>query len=68
MCFNGAATFQSRKGHVLVPRGTTIRSGFNGAATFQSRKGLLVAPGCVRLGEASMGPRPFSRGKDHLDC
>ena len=63
--FNGAATFQPRKARQCVWQARSVRACFNGAATFQSRKAgrrlrhTLPAP-------ASMGPRPFSRGKDAI--
>ena len=59
--FNGAATFQSRK----VLEDSVQRANdacFNGAATFQSRKDG-VRQGHAPESSASMGPRPFSRGK-----
>ena len=59
--FNGAATFRSRKD--AGPRnGRQPSTRFNGAATFRSRKGAHARPaGARRL--ASMGPRPFGRGR-----
>ncbi len=45
-------------------RQATSRSSFNGAATFQSRKARCSRGYVIgRLRRASMGPRPFSRGK-----
>jgi len=62
--FNGAATFQSRKAGTYPVRHTGDARRFNGAATFQSRKAAfrLASSSLPRL--ASMGPRPFSRGKE----
>ena len=59
--FNGAATFRSRK--VVTPTGGpgNPRS-FNGAATFRSRK-VHNARRLVLNFTASMGPRPFGRGR-----
>ena len=85
-CFNGAATFRSRKANVARTAATS-RSSFNGAATFRSRK---APPSMSTAGQsacfngaatfrsrkdepepepkdwrtpASMGPRPFGRGR-----
>ena len=60
--FNGAATFRSRKG-VDRRAAPSVCRGFNGAATFRSRKGprRLSKHGGRR--HASMGPRPFGRGR-----
>ena len=61
LSFNGAATFRSRKATSGIVSGV-YTDGFNGAATFRSRKGL-VAGQEPREGAASMGPRPFGRGR-----
>ena len=62
-CFNGAATFRSRKvRHAAIHRPTQA-NGFNGAATFRSRKGATFLRLASRGGAASMGPRPFGRGR-----
>ena len=39
------------------------RTRFNGASTFQSRKGVRRSCGRTDRVQASMGPRPFSRGR-----
>ena len=59
--FNGAATFRSRK-EGKACRTRLYRRRFNGAATFRSRKdgGRYHSPGNRA---ASMGPRPFGRGR-----
>ena len=62
-CFNGAATFQSRKA------AGRERSVADGSAMLQwgrdlsAAERLLAAPTCAGRLRASMGPRPFSRGK-----
>ena len=59
--FNGAATFRSRK---VEPADESRRIvlGFNGAATFRSRK-AFSARAALNATSASMGPRPFGRGR-----
>ena len=42
-------------------RSKTLR--FNGAATFRSRKAGLTDHVAVHVVRASMGPRPFGRGR-----
>ena len=65
-CFNGAATFQSRRldppcFRARLENRATVR--FNGAATFQSRRPRgMSSRRAVHKRPASMGPRPFSRG------
>ena len=63
--FNGAATFRSRKalGRAAAAAGG---GGFNGAATFRSRKAVGGVRGGRLAHSASMGPRPFGRGRDWL--
>ena len=62
--FNGAATFQPRKGLGTPTTPTHARTCFNGAATFQPRKARYFGPpGLVSAKDASMGPQPFGRGK-----
>ena len=61
-CFNGAATFRSRKGRGPLTWQTKWQS-FNGAATFRSRKSPAQAWQGGAVGRASMGPRPFGRGR-----
>ena len=88
-CFNGAATFRSRKGGSTcneIHQSTQLQWGrdlsvaegpqeysefyailrFNGAATFRSRKGSEEGLPHGRDRPASMGPRPFGRGRKHL--
>ena len=65
--FNGAATFRSRKDVGAIRLATQKVLGFNGAATFRSRKGRRVPQGGKRKGSASMGPRPFGRGRYTLN-
>ena len=62
-CFNGAATFRPRKvGLRFIGRGCA--PGFNGAATFRPRK-VGVSNRVKSYGNmASMGPRPFGRGRE----
>ena len=59
--FNGATAFQPWK-QSLGTRRTNTRSRFNGATAFQPWKheGLCDEKGLPT--DASMGPRPFSRG------
>ena len=85
--FNGAATFRSRKGPGTTPSSTLVpllqwgrdlsvaegsagkrpssgrRCGFNGAATFRSRKVRPTPRAATSVEPASMGPRPFGRGR-----
>ena len=64
--FNGAAAFRPRKERLRKPD-KRAPLGFNGAAAFRPRKGRLALMG-VRLGAvASMGPRPFGRGRGRAD-
>ena len=61
--FNGAATFRSRKAlhcHEIQVAGLV---GFNGAATFRSRKAAHCTSNGRSSRAASMGPRPFGRGR-----
>ena len=60
-CFNGAATIQSRRQVPCRPVVPAWRC-FNGAATIQSRRPDLGSDLLLFLLEASMEPRPFSRG------
>ena len=59
--FNGAATFRSRKAG-SSRQGSGSGSCFNGAATFRSRKGKVPESILCKV-PASMGPRPFGRGR-----
>ena len=60
--FNGAATFRSRK--APPRRGAAGGSAsFNGAATFRSRKVHARGRPGHDGNSASMGPRPFGRGR-----
>jgi len=63
-CFNGAAAVQPRKAH-RASRSSSTRSGFNGAAAVQPRKVPIVGIAVRESRLASMGPRLFSRGKNH---
>ena len=61
-CFNGAATFRPRK----VKKAIDLRAGllcFNGAATFRPRKVGIASRRRRAPRAASMGPRPFGRGR-----
>ena len=60
--FNGAATFRSRK-VVVARRRRRAAPRFNGAATFRSRKGRSRTTERLSRYSASMGPRPFGRGR-----
>ena len=59
--FNGAATFRSRK-ESDADMMAGEKASFNGAATFRSRKEHDPAP-IPLCRAASMGPRPFGRGR-----
>ena len=63
--FNGAATFRSRKGQ-RQRRAWQNASCFNGAATFRSRKARPRRHAASGRQRASMGPRPFGRGRSPL--
>ena len=65
--FNGAATFRSRK-ELSARACAQIRRRFNGAATFRSRKEHLHLEAGARVRVASMGPRPFGRGRPQTQC
>ena len=55
------------EGSVVYPR-LVGRPGVNGAATVWPRKGRSVRPGAGRQALASMGPRPFGRGRRRRRC
>ena len=48
----------------LTDRGTFVHNGFNGATAFQPWKYLRLVPIPQAAWQASMGPRPFSRGNE----
>ena len=60
-CFNGAATFRPRKVGTEKAGKLPLKR-FNGAATFRPRKARRRAHHAPRV-LASMGPRPFGRGR-----
>ena len=63
-CFNGASAFQPRKADGKGGKVGRRRS-FNGASAFQPRKVGRTGWAVYQARIASMGPRLFSRGKNH---
>ena len=61
VCFNGAATFRSRKGGVPRPAQHALDASM-GPRPF-GRGRLQPGQSLSRSGGASMGPRPFGRGR-----